>query len=160
MLHGECDRGLESPSLSRAQNMTRPRTTMHQPRTSANQLLHQSLHSTALYHGMGHIARAQQSSHLCYTEKARVYPVGVWFGFVGFALLVAFILCWVGRCFGSWVLLGLFCLFRVTWRKLQTPGNAEEHKRQETPTINPIGPTDKPHRLSTKHCQKDGLGDA
>ena len=35
----------------------------------------------------------------------------------------------------------------VTRRKLQTPGNAEEHKRQETPTINPIGPTDKPHRL-------------
>ena len=26
--------------------------------------------------------------------------------------------------------------------KSQTPGNAEEHKRQETPTINPIGPTD------------------
>ena len=33
----------------------------------------------------------------------------------------------------------------VTRRKLRTPGNAEEHKRQETPTINPIGPTDKPH---------------
>ena len=29
----------------------------------------------------------------------------------------------------------------ATRRKLQTPGNAEEHKRQETPTINPIGPT-------------------
>ena len=28
---------------------------------------------------------------------------------------------------------------RVTWRKLQTPGNAEEHKKQETPTINPTG---------------------
>ena len=41
----------------------------------------------------------------------------------------------------------------VTRRKLPTPGNAEEHKRQETPTINPIGPTDKPHRPSTKHYQ-------
>ena len=48
----------------------------------------------------------------------------------------------------------------VTRRKLQTPGNAEEHKRQETPTINPIGPTDKPHRPSTKHYRKDSPGDA
>ena len=39
----------------------------------------------------------------------------------------------------------------VTRRTLQTPGTAEEHKRQETPTINPIGPTNKPHRPSTKH---------
>ena len=44
----------------------------------------------------------------------------------------------------------------VTRRKLQTPGNAEEHNRQETPTINPTGqyptgPTDKPHRPNTKH---------
>ena len=53
----------------------------------------------------------------------------------------------------------LHCLLQcvVTRRKLQTPGNAEEHKRQETPTINPIGPTDKPHRPSTKHCRKDSL---
>ena len=42
-------------------------------------------------------------------------------------------------------------VFVTTWRKLQTPGNAEEHKKQETHTINPIGPTDKPHRPSTKH---------
>ena len=28
--------------------------------------------------------------------------------------------------------------FGVTRRKLQTPGTAEEHKRRETPTINPI----------------------
>ena len=48
----------------------------------------------------------------------------------------------------------------VTRRKLQTPDNAEEHNRQETPTINPIGPTDKPHRPSTKHYRKDSLGDA
>ena len=27
----------------------------------------------------------------------------------------------------------------VTRRKLQTPGNAEDHKRQETPAINPLG---------------------
>ena len=32
---------------------------------------------------------------------------------------------------------GLCCFLRVTRRKLQTPGTAEEHKRQETPTINP-----------------------
>ena len=49
----------------------------------------------------------------------------------------------------------------VTRRKLQTPGNAEEHKKkQETPTINPIGPTAKPHRPRTKHYRKDSLGDA
>ena len=40
----------------------------------------------------------------------------------------------------------------VTRRKLQTPGNAEEHKRQEAPTINPIGPTNKPHRSK---CSSD-----
>ena len=44
----------------------------------------------------------------------RVYRAGVWFGFVRFALLLAVVLCWVARCFGSWVLLGLFCLLRVT----------------------------------------------
>ena len=43
-----------------------------------------------------------------------------------------------------------FTVMSVTQRKLQTPGNAEEHKKQEIPTINPIGPTDKPHRPSTK----------
>ena len=47
----------------------------------------------------------------------------------------------------------------VTRRKLQTPGNAEEHNRQETPTINPISPTNKPHRPSTKHyLGRDCLG--
>ena len=49
-------------------------------------------------------------------------------------------------------------MHRVTRRKLQTPGIAEEHKRQETPTINPIGPTDTPHRQSTKHYRKDSRG--
>ena len=43
----------------------------------------------------------------------RVYRVRVWCGFVRFALLLAGVLCWVAR-FGSWVLLGLFCLLCVT----------------------------------------------
>ena len=51
-------------------------------------------------------------------------------------------------------------LMSVTRRKLQTPGNAEEHKKQETPTVNPIGPTDKPHRPRTKHYRKDSPRDA
>ena len=32
-------------------------------------------------------------------------------------------------------------------------------KKQETPTINPIGPTDKSHRPRTKHYRKDSLGE-
>ena len=58
---------------------------------------------------------------------------------------------------------GWLCWLRgecVTRRQLQTPGTAEEHKRQGTPTINPIGPTDTPHRPSTKHNRKDSPGDA
>ena len=47
-------------------------------------------------------------------SSTRVYRVGVWFGFVRFALLLAVVLCWVDRCFESWVLLGLLCLLRVT----------------------------------------------
>ena len=43
-----------------------------------------------------------------------MYRVGVWFGFLRFALLLAVVLCWVDRYFDSWVLLGLFCLHRVT----------------------------------------------
>ena len=45
---------------------------------------------------------------------ARLYRVGVWFGFVRSALLLAVVLCWVGFCFDSWVLLGLLCLLHVT----------------------------------------------
>ena len=45
---------------------------------------------------------------------ARVYRAGVWFGFVRFALFLAVVLCWVDRWFDSWVLLGLFCLLRLT----------------------------------------------
>ena len=57
---------------------------------------------------------------------------------------------------GAWSVSG------VTRRKLQTPqaGTAEEHKRQEIPTINPIGPTDTPHRQCTKRYRKDSPGDA
>ena len=33
-------------------------------------------------------------------------------------------------------------------------------QKTRSPTINPIGPTDKPHRLSTKHNRKDSPGDA
>ena len=44
----------------------------------------------------------------------RMYCVGVWFHFVGRALLLDVVLCWVDCCFGSWVLLCLFCLLHVT----------------------------------------------
>ena len=46
-----------------------------------------------------------------------VYCVGGWFGFVGFKLLLADVLCWVEHIFGSWVLLALLYLLRVTQRK-------------------------------------------
>ena len=39
---------------------------------------------------------------------------GVWFGSIRFALFLAVVLSWIGRCLDSWVLLGLFCLLRVT----------------------------------------------
>ena len=45
---------------------------------------------------------------------ARVYRVGVWSGFVGSALLLAVVLCWVDCFFYSWVLLGLLRFLRVT----------------------------------------------
>ena len=35
-----------------------------------------------------------------------------WFRFAWFALLLEVLLCWVARC--SWVLLGSFCILRVT----------------------------------------------
>ena len=56
----------------------------------------------------------------CNTHKLRVSHVEVWLYFVRFALLLAVVLSWVARCFGSWVLLGLFCLLRVPHR-LNTP---------------------------------------
>ena len=52
--------------------------------------------------------------------------VGDWFGLLGLHCFLR-LSCWVDRCFGSW----------VTRRKPETPGTAKEHKRKETPTINP-----------------------
>ena len=51
----------------------------------------------------------------------RVYRFGVWYGFVRVALLLAVVLCWVDRCFGScsWVLL------HGENSKLYTPGTAK-----------------------------------
>ena len=50
----------------------------------------------------------------------------------------------------------------VTRRKLQTPGTAEEHNRQETPTINPNHQPrpsiDTTHRPSTKHYRNGTPG--
>ena len=51
---------------------------------------------------------------------ASVYHVGVWFGFVRSALLLAVVLCWVDRCFDSQVLLGLLCNLRATQQLLTT----------------------------------------
>ena len=45
---------------------------------------------------------------------SRVYCIGVWFGFVGSALLLAVVLCWVDCWFDSWVLLGLLRFLHVT----------------------------------------------
>ena len=56
---------------------------------------------------------------------------------------------------GTW---STVVLHGETSKRLATPRNTK--KKQETPTINPIGPTDKPHRPRTKHCRKDSLGDA
>ena len=49
----------------------------------------------------------------------RVYRAGVWFGIVRLALRLAVVLCWVDRCFDSWVLLGLLCLVRATHDEAQ-----------------------------------------
>ena len=64
----------------------------------------------------------------------RVDCVGVWFGFVRFALLLAVVLCWVARCFGSWVLLGLFCLLRVTQIRQHRAGIATIDTKHGTHT--------------------------
>ena len=45
---------------------------------------------------------------------ASVYLIGVFFGFIRTALLLAVVLCWVDCCFHSWVLLGLLSLLCVT----------------------------------------------
>ena len=64
-----------------------------------------------------HLLQAIDRMHTydCACEyRQGVYRGGVRFGFVWFALLLAFVLCWVDRCLCSWVLLGLFCLLCVT----------------------------------------------
>ena len=66
--------------------------------------------------------RAELNSREPFT---RVYRVGVWFGFVRIALLLAVILCWVDRCFDSWVLLGFFCLLRVTHPAAESKFNVD-----------------------------------
>ena len=80
-----------------------------------------------------------------------VYRVGLWFGFIRFALLLAVVLCWVARCFGSWVLLGLFFHLRVT----QGMAHAEATTKQELTAVHtshdnaeackPPPPTDDQH---------------
>ena len=53
-----------------------------------------------------------------------------WFSFVRSALLLAVFLCWVGRCCGSCLLLGLFCHLRVTHIQLRVRiwSGAEERR--------------------------------
>ena len=75
-----------------------------------------------------------------------VYRDGVWSGFVRYARLLAVVLGWVDHCIGSLVLLGVFCLLRVTrrtdkatntWHRQGTQQNKEH--LQSTPgqtTIN------------------------
>ena len=41
-----------------------------------------------------------------------IFLDGIWFSSLT-SLLLAVVLCTVGRCSGSWVVLGLFCLVRV-----------------------------------------------
>ena len=55
----------------------------------------------------------QHTLHRIIVSFARVRREGVWFAFVGLALLLVVVLCWVDRCSGSWVLLGLFRLLHV-----------------------------------------------
>ena len=71
------------------------------------------------------VTRALEQAHWRRVASfARVYRVGVWFGVVRSALLLAVVLCWVDCSFWSWVsgvaqvLLGLLCFLRVThWRR-------------------------------------------
>ena len=61
-----------------------------------------------------------------FESLTRVYRVGVWFGFVRFALLLAVGFCWVDRCFyfRPRVLLGLLCLLRATLWSAKRAGTA------------------------------------
>ena len=60
--------------------------------------------------------------YMIVVSLTRVYRAGVWFRFAWFALLLAVVLCWVARCSGSWVLLGLFRLLRVSPLLMHHPG--------------------------------------
>ena len=66
--------------------------------------------------------------------------------------MVTYSLCWLAQRAGAiglhYVLANLCNAISVTRRKLQTPGTAEEHKRQETPTINAID------RQPTNQCNQ------
>ena len=49
-----------------------------------------------------------------------------------FALLVLVVPCWVSRCFGPWVLLGLFCLLRITQTKPPTtPPDSQQTSKEQ-----------------------------
>ena len=67
---------------------------------------------------------------------------GVWFRFIRFALLHAVVFCWVSRCFGSWVLLGFFCLLRVTHKSEQANPNVDQrmhtHSRKSMEPRQPV----------------------
>ena len=80
-----------------------------------------------------------------------VYRDGIWFRFVRSALLLAVILCWVDRCFGSWVLLGFFSLLRVTHQQALLP---YEHTRQSSqaqyPAVVPCFSEAKPKRQNQR----------
>ena len=64
---------------------------------------------------------------------ARVYRVGVWLGFFRSALLLVVVLRWVDCFLGSWLLLGLLCILRVT----QSKANACALLRLTTPHLWP-----------------------
>ena len=96
VLHGESNTGQASPRTRiqrtfQSQEAVQPQRnqTIRQPDTPAQ--------------------KAKYSYKLYFT---RVYRVGVWVGFVRFALLLAAVLCLGDRCSDSWVFLGLLCLLR------------------------------------------------
>ena len=101
---------------------------------------------------LGVVTRVSSLFNVYFT---RVYRVGVWLGFVRFAALLAVVLCCVDRCFGSWVLLGLFCLDRATQTsERETPRRGRTN--QQTHGRNPIQPISHnctPTRTASLHNQ-------
>ena len=89
-------------------------------------------------------------SHVAPQKTRRVCRVGVWFGFIRSALLLAVVVCWVDCCFDSWVLLFLLCFLRLTRGMRQMPGTAKEGKS----TTNPGTTTAKPIRTCKAPCTK------